>query len=86
MTIKVIRNGLPVVSAIGTPIVASPANGNTKNNAWIGDFGWRAWGYEKEKIKLLAEAASNPRLDCGFDGIRSIGLLTSKAFHLIAEN
>lgn len=39
VTIKVIRNGSTVVSATGTPIVASPANGKTNYNAWVGGSG-----------------------------------------------
>ena len=39
VTVKVIRNGSPVVSATGTPIVASPANGKTNYNAWVGGSG-----------------------------------------------
>lgn len=39
VTVKVVRNGSPVVSATGTPIVASPANGKTNYNAWVGGSG-----------------------------------------------
>lgn len=39
VTVKVVRDGSTVVSATGTPISASPVNGKTNYNAWVGGSG-----------------------------------------------